>query len=159
MPGPPPKRSSQRRRVNKPEVPVDSAAGAAKVTAPAPSEEWHSVARSWFESLAASGQSKFYEPSDWATAYLLAESMSRELSPQPITVGRGDDAHVEMVALPPKGASLAAWLKAMTALMVTEGDRRRLRLELVRQQPAESEGAADVSELEAARRRLRGGAG
>lgn len=159
MPGPPPKRQDQRRRVNKPEVEVEQSAGADVVEPPQPSDEWHPVARAWFGSLAVSGQSVFYEPSDWALAAVVAEAMSRELQPQPMTVGRGEDATVMMVTLPPKGASMAAWLKAMTALMVTEGDRRRLRLELVRQQGPDREEAADVSELDAARRRLRGGAG
>lgn len=86
------------------------------VDAPEPSGDWHPVAARWFESLAESGQSVFYEPSDWATAYLVAESMSREL----------------LIGEPPSAASLSAWLKAMTSLMVTEGDRRRFRLEIER---------------------------
>lgn len=154
--GPPPKRSDQRRRRNKPDTPVTAAAGAARVTVPAADKEWHPVARRWYLSLRQSGQSAFYQPSDWATAYLIAEAMSRELNPQPMVVGRGDEASVEMVSLPPKGASLAAWLKAMTTLMVTEGDRRRLRLELSRPEEGE-EADADVSELDEYRQKLRSG--
>lgn len=157
-PGPPPKRSDQRRRTNEPEVPVTVADGAPTVEIPAGDPEWHPVALAWFESLAKSGQAVFYEPSDWAVAVVLAESISRELQPQPIVVGKGADATVEMHALPPKAASIAAWLKGMTALMATEGDRRRLSLELQRPAPATGEEAGNVSWLDDARRRL-GGAG
>lgn len=150
MPGPPPKRAAQRRRQNKPAVPVEKAPGAEHVEVPTANSKWHPVAKRWFESLALSGQSVYYEPSDWATAYLVAESMSRALKPVPI--GNTLAGEPIMASLPPKGADLAAWLKAMTALMVTEGDRRRMRLELDRPSPAE--GPADVSELDEYRRRL-----
>lgn len=151
--GPIPKRTTQRRRKNKPEVPAKKSVGARTVPRPRADPKWHPVAKRWFNSLGPSGQSAFYEPSDWATAYAVAEAMSRELNPQPMVVGQGEHAHVEMVLLPPKGASLAAWLKAMTSLMVTEGDRRRARLELERP-AAGGEVTANVSELDEFRRRL-----
>jgi hypothetical protein len=122
-----------------------------EVEIPEPDPEWHKAATLWFESLARSGQSVFYTNSDWAAAYVLAESISRELNPQPVV---DEDGHVTMVSYPPKGASLAAWLKGMTALLVTEGDRRRAALELVRPDPAEGV-PADVSELDEYRQRLR----
>lgn len=37
------------------------------------SPHWHPQAQSWFRSLALSGQSEFYEASDWATAVLAAQ--------------------------------------------------------------------------------------
>lgn len=150
--GPIPKRSNQRRRENKPDIDVAAAPAAAKVKVPKADPKWHPVAAQWFASLAESGQSVFYEPSDWATAYLIAESISRELSPQPISIGSGGDARIEMVSAPPKGASLAAWLKGMTVLMVTEGDRRRARVELQRATAAEEH--ADVSHLDSYRQRF-----
>jgi hypothetical protein len=99
------------------------------------------VARRWFESLGRSGQSAFYVESDWSTAYMLAESMSREFN----------------LPDPPKAASLAAWFKGMSSLMVMEGDRRRVRLELERAKPDEGEEEADVSEIAIYRRRLQSG--
>jgi hypothetical protein len=158
MPGVPgaggvvPKRSDQRRRENKPDIEITPAPAAAEVVVPEADPKWHPVAVQWFDSLAKSGQAVFYEPSDWATAYLLAESISRELKPQPISVGSGDEARIEMVSLPPKGASLAAWLKGMTVLMVTEGDRRRARVELHR--AAQVEEHADVTTLDDYRTRF-----
>lgn len=153
--GPTPKRSDQRRRANKPAVPVVKAS-AVVITAPMRSSaKWHPVAKRWFDSLAKSGQSQFYTASDWATAYVIAEAMSRELKPQPVTVGRGDDAETIMVELPPKGASLAAWLKGMGSLLVTEGDRRRVALELQQPKPS-TEGGGNVAWIDDARRRLHG---
>lgn len=152
--GPPPKRSDQRRRTNTPAAGEPTkAAGAAKVPVPKVEASWHPVAKRWFTALARSGQSRFYEPSDWATAFVIAESMSRELKPQPFTIGRGDDAETVMVELPPKGASLAAWLKGMTSLLATEGDRRRAALELTRSKPV-PEGGGSVAWIDDARRRL-----
>lgn len=148
--GPVPKRSNQRRRRNEPETPVTKADGAPKVEIPAADSKWHPVAKRWFESLASSGQMAFYQASDWATAYLVAESMSRDLKPQPIGVDEETGKPVVAV-IPLKGASLTAYLKAFTALMVTEGDRRRLGLELQRSGSAAE--APEVPNLDDYRRR------
>lgn len=125
-----------------------------EVVVPEADPEWHDIARRWFEALARSGQSRWYTSSDWMTAYAVAESMSREFSPQPMVVGSGKDVTVEMHKLPPKAASLAAWLKACSGLLVLEGDRRRVAIELQRDDSEEE--APDVSWIDDARRRLRG---
>lgn len=152
--GPPPKRSSQRRRANDPAAGEPTIGEAAEhVEVPSADPEWHAVVVSWFESLAKSGQSAFYEPSDWATALVLAESMSRELKPQPVV---DKDGNVTMVSMPPKAAAVAAFLKGCTVLMATEGDRRRLALELERPKPDVGE-AGNVSRIEDARLRIAGG--
>lgn len=135
MPGPIPKRSDTRRRRNKASEPEKAAAGTPVAPErPAADENWHPIAKGWFESLGRSGQAQFYEPSDWATAVLIAESMSRDLLPQVVGVlQEGKDAgEVVKEVIPLKGASLTAYLRAMSVLLVTEGDRRRMRLELER---------------------------
>lgn len=152
--GPPPKRSDQRRRTNKPAKEPTKAKGAARVPVPRADPKWHPVAKRFFNSLGRSGQAIFYEPSDWAAAYVLAESMSRELAHQPVVVGE----RVEMHAVPPKAASVAAWLKGMTALLATEGDRRRAALELQRDlggEPGEPGDDDDVAQFADYRDRLR----
>lgn len=128
--GPIPKRSIERRRRNKTGDTETVSTLVDVVDVPEADKDWHAIARLWYDSLADSGQSVFYEPSDWATAYLIAESMSRDLSPQFVAVTERGDTVTETIPL--KGASLAAYLKAMSVLMVTEGDRRRMRLELER---------------------------
>ena len=164
--GPVPKRSSQRRRTNKPEDGIEptTAPGAVEVPVTKANAKWHPIAKRWFEALAPSGQSAFYEPSDWATAELIAESMSRDLKPQVVgmseTVKTDPESGVSytvaepvLAAIPLKGASLAAYLKAMSALLVTEGDRRRVRLELERPKGGDVDGdVAGVSWLDDARR-------
>lgn len=92
-------------------IPID----APTVPAREPDPQWHPVAQEWFTSLAQSGQSVFYEPSDWATAAYVAEAMSRNLSAGKFSA-----------------QLFAAVMSGMSSLLTTEGDRRRVRLELER---------------------------
>jgi len=156
MPGPVPKRADERRRANKPAPgeEITHAPAAAKVVIPRGDNSWHKVARMWFSSLAKSGQHRFYEPSDWATAYLIAESISRDLSPQ--VVGFTEREGAIMGTIPLKGASLSAYLKAMSSLMVTEGDRRRLRVELQREVAVDEDELASVTAMASFQSKLSG---
>lgn len=150
--GPVPKRSDQRRRANKPATPsgtISKAPAAVVVEAPKTDDEWHPIARRWFDSLRESGQSRFYEPSDWATAYLIAESISRDLRPQVVGVTERGEAVVETIPL--KGASLSAYLKAFGNLLTTEGDRRRASVELQRGELVDADEDASVTALDAYR--------
>jgi hypothetical protein len=165
MPGPAPKRDAERRRRNKPDVATTTVDVAGLISEdieiPAVDEAWHPVARLWYESLARSGQAVFYEPSDWATAYVLAETLDRDLQPKPVVITDADgDQRVEMHTMPLKGSSLTAILKGMTSLMVTEGDRRRLRIELERERGKQElpAGVADITQQRGARvRQAQGG--
>lgn len=153
--GPIPKRSDQRRRRNKPAGGDTTKATAGEVVQDVerkPHSRWHPVAKRLYTSAAASGQAQFYEESDWATLYLLCESIDRELKPQVVGMVEGEPV---TRAIPPKGASLAAWSKLMTSLLMTEGDRRRAQLELMKPS-GPGEEVAGVSELEEYRRRLHG---
>lgn len=120
MPGPPPKRSDQRRRRNKPDeslpklTVVKDEVPRAAVKAPRVSPSWHPLMKDWFRSLKESRQAQFYEPSDWQTARLLAEVMSQELSSEKGAV---------------RATMLAEFNSAAGSLLTTEGERRRLRVE------------------------------
>lgn len=155
--GPVGKRSDQRHghRTKAELESVDHAPAAANVAGPPANSRWHATAKRWYESLSASGQSVYYEPSDWATAYLIAESISRDLKPQFVGVNEQTGEPI-LQTIPMKGASLAAYLRAMTALLVTEGDRRRARLELERQAQADEDEDAAVTALDAYRQRISG---
>jgi hypothetical protein len=147
--GPVPKRSDQRRRANKPATAsgeITSAPAAPSVVVPETDEGWHAVARRWFDSLKESGQNRFYEPSDWSTAYLIAESISRDLSPQFVGVDPVNGGAI-YETIPLKGASLSAYLKAMGNLLATEGDRRRASVELHRGQVVDVDEEASVTAL------------
>lgn len=158
-PGPAPKKDAERRRRNKsPEskgslssipaevVDVDSLL-VGEVEIPVPDEEWHPIARQIYESIGKSGQVIWMEPSDWSTLYLLCESISRDLNPQ--VVGVTEDGDVVKDTIPLKGASLNAYLKAFAALMMLEGDRRKLRIELERKKrlDAAAEGGNKVVDI------------
>ena len=73
-----PKRSTERRRRNK--VPGETTVHReGEVKPPSLPKDTHAIARRWYQSLVESGQSEFYEPSDWAAALYVAEAMTRNL--------------------------------------------------------------------------------
>lgn len=160
MPGPPPKRSDERRRTNVPtagpveKVDLEKLPGAddpnslpflisqpivipQPVTGSADDEDsgWHPIALELWESFKRSGQALYWEPSDWAVAKLVCESISRDLKPQVVGVAPASEfgpAEVVKDRIPLKGASLGAYAKMFGQLMLTEGERRRLSIELER---------------------------
>lgn len=154
-PGPIPKKDAERRRRNKT---PDSGGGVSSIPAtvvnvddllvgevevPEADEKWHPIARQMYESVIRSGQVIWMEPSDWSALYLMCESISRDLNPQ--VVGITEEGDVVRDVIPLKGASLNAYLKGMASLMMLEGDRRRLRIELERQKRIDA--AAEGSDV------------
>lgn len=121
MPGPVPKRSSERRRRNKEGGEVTKLSVSNPIyDQPKPDNLWHRLAKNWYASLAESGQAHYYSASDWQHAYLVADILSREL-----------DAADEK-GKPLRAVMLQTIFAEMGNLMTTEGQRRRLRLELER---------------------------
>lgn len=134
MPGPIPKRSEHRRYRGKHAGPdlVKAPAGQPDVEDdlwPDAPETWHPIATMWYDSLAVSGQSAFYEASDVALAYYVAELMSKALQ-----------------AAKPSGQIIASIDSMMDKLLTSEGARRRARVELQRGEPEPDEGIADQLE-------------
>ncbi|PZR80381.1 MAG: hypothetical protein DLM65_08060 [Candidatus Aeolococcus gillhamiae] len=85
-----------------------------------PDPAWHPLIQRWFRSLTTSGQHVFYEDSDWALAAVMAERESKNLlSPRP------------------SAQASALFLSVQSDLLTSEGARRRLRIELQRDQPEE----------------------
>ena len=128
-----PKRSSERRRANK-DPNLEQAEAGSTVTRPPAAEHWHPYVVGMYDALAESGQSQFFESSDWQFAFLLMERMSRLLE-------RDDPAP-------------AAWVgvdRGLARLLVTEGDRRQMRLELerktVRAQSDDARAEATISDI------------
>ncbi len=113
--GPVPKRSTERRRRNDAGEGISRAPAGTVVRVPAASASWHPLARKMYLALKSSGQSAFFEPSDWAAAQLAAEATSRMLEAEKLS------------------AMLLTAVDGMWArLLVTEADRRRLKIELER---------------------------
>jgi hypothetical protein len=136
--GPAPARSDQRRRTNKPETPIDKVEAAGAVEIPAPNEHWHSTAKAWYESLSDSGQSRFYEPSDWWQAHYCAELIHQSLV--------GDKVNAQLIA---------QIRGMMTDLLSSEASRRRVSMEIVRGTPElGTPSSGNVTNLAARRKRV-----
>lgn len=144
--GPPPKPNARRRNkrpadttvidVDKDEVTEgdEHVEIADAVAIPPADPNWHPKAIALYQGLVDSATARIYEPSDWQTAQLLCEDYSRELKPRKVQVGvdgMGEPILVEM-EMPMPGAKVTAILRGLSALIATEGDRRRLQIEVKR---------------------------
>lgn len=132
--GPVPKRSEERRRRNK-EGETERVPAAGAVEVPELREGLHPLAAEVVDTLAGSAQSRFFEPSDWWLAKLLAEAVDDYMA------GR-------------RSATKLAEIRALaTELMMSEGQRRRLRLEIDRDAGGSDEDA-QVTAIDEYRRDL-----
>ncbi|OKI45103.1 phage terminase small subunit [Micromonospora sp. CB01531] len=116
MPGPVPNREDDlarpRSRKGKDQVAVTKGE-ARPVRVPNADPEWHPIARKLWDGLKSSGQADFYQNSDWAFAYSLCEDLS-----------------VYKQSGKRSGQMLQTIYSAFERLLVAEGDRRRVRIEL-----------------------------
>lgn len=115
MPGPIPKRSTERRRRNKPVLSLVKSAAGERFDWPAVPEEWHPIAKLYYSALQSSGMAAFHEPTDVADAFMHCELISRAFS--------GPRTYAQLIL---------AIDAAMARHGVTEADRRRLQIELQR---------------------------
>ena len=139
MPGPPPKRTEERRRKNKPAsgevIQLNSAdlAGEYDEVKPLPAgEDWAEPIQQIYQSAIDSMFSVWYQPSDWATLWFMCDEMNVEIAPRPVQIGvdaDGDPTYRTM-RVPMPGAKMSAFIKLLSSLLFIEGDRRRLQIEL-----------------------------
>lgn len=116
MPGPVPKRSEQRIRRNKPDVPIDHIQAGGVVRQPKLGlVDPHPIIVDLWDSLADSAESQFYEPSDWQFARFVLHF-----------------ADVLLKQAKPSAQLFQGVNSALGDLLVSEGSRRRLRLEVER---------------------------
>lgn len=127
--GPVPKRSEERHRRNEPAAPVVKAAGASVVDAPDADDEWHPIAKRLWDATKESGQTRFYEPSDWALLYSLMDDLS----------------YAKQCERRPAGL-IESIYSQLGNLLISEGDRRRVQVELHRPSSQELEDAG-VTEM------------
>lgn len=136
MPGPVPKRSEERSRRNKPEnegsVPLSKGERVAH-RIPAVDANWHPRAKQWYRSLSRSGMRDYYELTDYETARILCDALTEYYKR-------------------PTAMMLATILQGMTSLGVTEGERRRMRIEL--EDPKEAETSASLVAIDTYRAQL-----
>lgn len=102
---------------------------------PHASTDWHPVARKMWDSLKTSGQREFYEQSDWAFAYALMDDFS------------------DYKKSTRKSSQMAQVLyQNMGRLLITEADRRAVRIEL--HEPEADEDEASVTAINSYRAAL-----
>lgn len=118
-----PKRSDQLIRRNIPEVPVQKISVIGAVEVPELDiEHAHPLVVDFYNSLKESGQARWYEPSDWQTARIAMYTLNEELNS---TYQDGSNKPISPM-------KLQVVNQMLSALMVTEGERRRARLEIDR---------------------------
>lgn len=139
MAGPIPKRTEERTRRN---TTTESGASnqvtkgvATSVSWPKADPAWDDFTKDWYNGLKKSGMSDYYQQSDVAMARIIANEMS---------IYQRDSRRSSMM--------FAALMTAMTGLGVTEGERRRMRIEL--EAPKEQKDTAGVTALKDYRKRL-----
>lgn len=106
------------------------------VKAPPASKDWHPMATRIWHAAVVSGQARFYEPSDWAVFYSLMDDLS----------------HYKRATKRP-AVLLQTIMSSLTSLLLTEGDRRRLQIELKRPDK-DDEAAEDVTVMDEWRQKL-----
>lgn len=102
----------------------------AGITIPEADPRWLPLSRSWYNSLKLSGQSDWYEASDWATAVTAADAFDKFLRTRNATI-------------------LAHFVRLSERLAVTVVDRARARIYLAEPEPTDAdEEAADAKVLQ-----------
>ena len=130
-PGPIPQRSEDRIRRNKDGGEITKGQ-AFDVTWDLPADpEWHPIAIRLYEACSSSGQSAYYQNSDWALLYSICEDLSHYKQGSKMV----DRNTGELVNKARSGQMLQSIYSALERLMVAEGDRRRLRVELEAPEP------------------------
>ena len=126
-----PKRSSERIRRNKLEVPIDKVSVIGSVSVPDLGiDDPHSITVDLYQSLRNSAQSRYFEPSDWAYAKFCLTFADKLLK-----------------SARPSGPVLATVHSMMGDLLVSEGSRRRFRVEVERSSGENEAEVLDIASL------------
>lgn len=145
--GPIGKRDEERVRRNTPDSPTESVSMIGPVEVPELGDishqgETHPLVTDMYESIKESAAVKFYEPTDWQFARLTLYTLNQELIA------------AKHQGKPVGAMKLTAINQMLSSLLLTEGERRRARLEVERTS-ADSGGSAQVvSMTDALKQRL-----
>lgn len=149
--GPIGKRDEERIRRNIPENPTETITVIGKVKIPEMGDlshlgETHPIVEEMYESIKQSAAVKYYEPTDWQFARLALYTLNQELIA------------AQHNGKPVGAMKLTAINQMLSALLLTEGDRRRARLEIERVQNTDSGGKVlDITDV--LKQRLASGGG
>lgn len=142
--GPVPDRTEQTVRRNIGE-PVDKVTAIGVVSVPELGDisyrgETHQLVEDLYQSMVDSAQRRYYEPTDWQFARLALYALNEEL------------VFARQNGKPVGAMKLTALNQMLTSLLLTEGDRRRVRIEVERS----GEGGEVLSLEDAFRKKLEG---
>ncbi|AGR46421.1 hypothetical protein SEA_SUPERCHUNK_5 [Mycobacterium phage Superchunk] len=145
--GPIRKRDEERVRRNTPDNPTETVQVIGPVQIPELGDmdylgETHPLVTEMYESIKQSAAVKYYEPTDWQFARLTLYTLNQELIA------------AKHLGKPIGAMKLTAINQMMSALLLTEGDRRRVRLEVERQDTSQTGGAQVVSMTDMLKQRL-----
>lgn len=127
--GPVPKRSEERIRRNKLDYEITKVEAAGAVEPPDLGiEDPHPIVQDLWKSMGESAQVKYFEPTDWAYARFVLHFANQQLK-----VSR------------PSGQMFQGINSALGELLVSEGARRRVRMEIERNQ--KDAAIVDISEM------------
>ena len=130
--GPIPKRDEERIRRNTPDVPTETITVIGSFEIPELGiDDPHPFVTDFYESLKDSGQARYYEPSDWQYARLALLLLDEALK----IPGRQGISPMKVQNV----------IGMLSDLLVTEGDRRRVRMEVERDTGAEAQ-VVDLAE-------------
>lgn len=123
--GPIGKRDEERVRRNAPESPTDTVQVIGAVSIPELGDmsyegETHPLIEEMYEAIKQSAAVKYYEPTDWQFARLTLYTLNQELIA------------ARHMGKPIGAMKLTAINQMLSSLLLTEGDRRRVRLEVER---------------------------
>lgn len=123
--GPIGKRDGERVRRNKPDTPTETISVIGPVDIPDLGDmsyfgETHPLIADMYESMKNSAAVQYYEPTDWQYARLTLYTLNQELIA------------AQHNSKPVGAMKLTAINQMLSALLLTEGDRRRVRLEIER---------------------------
>lgn len=138
--GPIGKRDEERVRRNVPENPTETIQVIGPVDIPELGDmsydgETHPLIEEMYESMKKSAAVKFFEPTDWQFARLALYTLNQELIA------------AKQWGKPIGAMKLTAINQMLSALLLTEGDRRRARLEIERVGNAQGGEVVDVTTM------------
>ena len=138
--GPIPKRDDERVRRNVPENPTETIQVIGTVQIPELGDvsydgETHPIIIEMYEAMKESAAVKFFEPTDWQFARLTMLTLNQELIA------------AKQWGKPIGAMKLTAINQMLSALLLTEGDRRRARLEIERVGNAQDGKVVDVTDM------------
>jgi hypothetical protein len=149
--GPIGKRDEERVRRNKPDQATETVTMIGTVSVPELGEvsymgETHQLIIDLYDSIKQSAAVKFYEPTDWQVARIALYALNEELIA------------ARHMGKPIGAMKLTAINQMLTSLTLTEGERRRARIEVSRA-PSDSAGAEILDVTDMLRQRLEAAGG